>query len=186
MTLADLYLIKKIQGGNIREFERFFEKYYGPLCHHAEKILKDMNAAEDVVQELFYQIWKNRASFRPRESVGAYLFTSVRNNALHQLERLSLRRNYADRILLENGQDPADADQDQTGLNDLGDLVQATLQRMPDRCAHIFRLNRFEGLKYREIAVMLNISVKTVEADMGKALQLFRKSLKDYTSESRS
>jgi len=68
-------------------------------------------------------------------------------------------------------------------LNDLGKLIQETLKKMPERCARIFRMNRFEGMKYREIAEILSVSVKTVEAEMGKALQMFRKSLRDYTRE---
>jgi RNA polymerase sigma-70 factor (ECF subfamily) len=68
-------------------------------------------------------------------------------------------------------------------LNELDKAIIATLQQMPERCSRIFRMNRFEGKKYREIAEILSVSVKTVEADMGKALQIFRKSLKDYTGE---
>ena len=60
MNLVDLYIQKKIRGGDIREFERLFMKYYEPLCHHADNILKDIDTAEDLVQEFFYPIWKNR------------------------------------------------------------------------------------------------------------------------------
>jgi RNA polymerase sigma-70 factor (ECF subfamily) len=73
--------------------------------------------------------------------------------------------------------------QNDAELRDLGKVINATLRNMPERCSRIFRMNRFEGKKYREIAEILSISVKTVEADMGKALQLFRKSLKEFTNE---
>ena len=75
------------------------------------------------------------------------------------------------------------AGQTDVDLNELNYAVNETLQQMPERCSLVFRMNRFEGKKYREIAEILSISVKTVEADMGKALQIFRKSLKDYTGE---
>jgi RNA polymerase sigma-70 factor (ECF subfamily) len=68
-------------------------------------------------------------------------------------------------------------------MSELNKIIGSTLQQMPKRCSMIFRMNRFEGKKYREIAEILSISVKTVEADMGKALQLFRKSLKEFTNE---
>jgi len=183
MNLTDLYIQKKIQGGDIREFERLFEKYYGPLCHHAAKILNDMDTAEDLVQEFFYHFWKNRESFSPKLSLNAYLYHSIRNNALHHLEHLAVRKSYAEHVLNEVRDTMPAHVQSDIEVNDLGNLINETLKKMPERCSRIFRMNRFEGMKYREIAIILSISVKTVEAEMGKALQMFRKSLKDYTSE---
>ncbi len=183
MNLTDYFIQKKIQGGDIREFERLFENYYGPLCHHALKIVKDMDTAEDLVQEFFYHFWKNRETFSPKLSLNAYLYQSIRNNALHYLEHLAVRKNYAEHVFNEYKVTmPAEVQPD-VELNDLGNIINATLLKMPERCSRIFRMNRFEGMKYHEIASILSISVKTVEADMGKALQLFRKSLKEYTRE---
>lgn len=183
MNLTDYYIQKKIQGGDIREFERLFEKYYGPLCHQADKIVRDMDTAEDLVQEFFYQFWKNRESFSPKLSLNAYLYQAIRNNALHHLEHLAVRKNYAAHVISEFKVSTPSQGQTDVELNDLGNIINATLKTMPERCSRIFRMNRFEGMKYREIAEILSISVKTVEADMGKALQMFRKSLKEYTRE---
>jgi RNA polymerase sigma-70 factor (ECF subfamily) len=183
MNLTDLYLQKKIQGGDIREFERLFTKYYMPLCHHADKILKDMDEAEDLVQEFFYHFWKNRESFSLKLSLNAYLYRSIRNNALHHLHYLAIRKNYAEKVFNEFQENMPVHIQTDAEMNDLGDLIHATLKKMPERCSRVFRMNRFEGLKYREIADILSISVKTVEADMGKALQMFRISLKEYKRE---
>ena len=183
MYLADLYIQKKIQGGDIREFERLFEKYYGPLCHHADKLLKDMDTAEDLVQDFFYHFWKNRETFNLKLSLNAYMYQSIRNNALHHLEHLAVRKRYAEQVSGEYKGEAAADFQPDAELNDLGKAINATLQQMPERCSRIFRMNRFEGKKYREIAEILSISVKTVEADMGKALQMFRKSLKEYTGD---
>lgn len=183
MNLSDLYLQKKIQGGDIREFERLFTKYYEPLCHHADKILNDMDASEDLVQEFFYHFWKNRETLSLKLSLNAYLYQSIRNNALHYLEHLAIRKSYAKQVFSEFQDTVPVHLQTDIELSDLGKVINATLQQMPERCSRIFRMNRFEGKKYREIAEILSISVKTVEADMGKALQMFRKSLKEYTSE---
>ncbi len=181
MNLTEYYIQKKIRDGDIREFERLFEKYYGPLCHHADKIVKDMDTAEDIVQEFFYNFWKNRETFSAKLSLNAYLYQSIRNNALHYLEHLAVRKNYTEHVLSDyRGSEPAHVTSE-VELNDLGRQVNATLKKMPDRVSRIFRMNRFEGMKYREIAACLSISVKTVEADMGKALQMFRRSLKEYT-----
>jgi RNA polymerase sigma-70 factor (ECF subfamily) len=183
MNFTDYFIQKQIQGGDIREFEQLFAKYYGPLCHHADKIVKDMDTAEDLVQEFFFQFWKNRESFRPKLSLNAYMYQSIYNNALHYLEHLTVRKSYAEHVFNEYRDTMATEVQTDIEMNDLGNIINATLKKMPDRCARIFRMNRFEGMKYREIADSLSISVKTVEADMGKALQLFRRSLKEYTRE---
>jgi len=183
MNLTDFHIQKKIQGGDIREFERLFTKYYGPLCHHANKILKDMDMAEDLVQEFFYQFWKNREAFSLKLSLNGYLHRAIRNNALHYLEHRAVRKNYADQVARESREAVQEKAQSDMELKDLGNIINETLEQMPERCSRIFRMNRFEGMKYREIAMHLSVSVKTVEADMGKALQLFRKSLKEYISE---
>ncbi|MCK9422057.1 MAG: RNA polymerase sigma-70 factor [Bacteroidales bacterium] len=180
MNLNDLSIQKKIQAGDIREFERLFMKFYEPLCHHADKILNDMDTAEDLVQEFFYLFWKNRETFTLKFSLNAYLYRSIRNNAFHYLEHLAIRKNYAENVFREfQDMMPAHLQTD-VDLNDLGKAINATLEQMPERCSLIFQMNRFEGKKYREIAEILSISVKTVEAEMGKALQIFRKSLRDY------
>ena len=185
MNLNDLYIQKKIQSGDIREFEGLFMKYYEPLCRHADKILNDMDTAEDIVQEFFYQFWKNRETITLKFSLNAYLYQSIRNNALHHIQHLAIRKNYAEKVFSEFQDFMPAYFQTDINLNELDKAINATLEQMPERCSLVFRMNRFEGKKYREISEILSISVKTVEADMGKALQIFRKSLRDYTGESR-
>ncbi len=183
MLLTDFYIQKKLRDGDIREFERLFGKYYGPLCQHANKIVQDMDIAEDIVQEFFYNFWKNRESFSPKISLNAYLYQSIQNNALLHLKHLKVREIYAEHVYGEIRDSVSAEIQEGIEIRELRKVVDATLQQMPERCAKVFSLNRFEGKKYREIAEILSISIKTVEADMGKALQLFRKSLKEFTGE---
>lgn len=182
MNLADINTQKKIQGGDIREFEKLFARFYAPLCHHSFSILKDMDLAEDIVQEFFYQFWKNRESIRLRLSLSAYLYQSIRNNSLHYREHLSVRKQYAEEVLREASSGQPFEELSEMGVEEINALIESTLQQLPERCSRIFRMNRFEGMKYREIADKLAISVKTVEADMGKALQMFRQSFREYTN----
>jgi len=180
MNLKDVFIQRKIQDGDIREFERLFTLYYEPLCRHADRILNDMDVAEDLVQDFFYQFWKNRETFTVKWSLNAYLYRSIGNNAVHYMKHMAMRRRYAEKVASDfhdavPSHFPADAE-----MMDLDRIINATLRQMPERCSRIFRMNRFDGKKYHEIAEILSISVKTVEADMGKALKMFRKSLKEY------
>ncbi len=181
MILNDFYIQKKIQGGDIVEFERLFVKYYGPLCNQANKIVKDMDAAEDIVQEFFYNFWKNRETFSTKVNLNAYLYHSIHNNALHYLKHLTIQQEYAQQVEMDFKDGMLGEMQQNLEMGELNKIIRSTLKQMPKRCSSIFCMNRFEGKKYREIAEILSISVKTVEADMGKALQFFRKSLKDYS-----
>lgn len=183
MNLSDFSSQKKIQGGDIREFERLFVKYYEPLCLFAGKIVKDQNTAEDIVQEFFYNFWKNRESFKLKLSLNAYLYQSIRNNALHYLGHLAIEQSYAQQVVNYQNDDATAENQQSVELEELNKAIADTLSQLPERCSLIFRMNRFEGKKYREIAEILSVSVKTVEVEMGKALHYFRKSLKEFTGD---
>lgn len=181
MFPEDFYVQKKIQGGDIGEFERFFVKHYKPLCLYAFRFLNDMDMAEDIVQEFFYNFWKNRESFSLRLSLKSYVYQSVRNNSLHALKHLSVKERYKATVESGFGHTAVEQD-DELGYRELNRAVSRTLELLPERCRKVFSLNRFEGKKYQEIAELLSVSVKTVESDMGLALRVFRKSLKEFTN----
>lgn len=182
MSIADLFVQRKIQDGNIEEFERLFLKYYTPLCRHAYGIVNDMDTAEDIVQDFFYNFWKNRESIVLKLSLNAYMYQAVRNNSLQYVKRKSLHLSKNEDLVKGAGELCEEAGT-QLEFKELNAVVQTTLQKLPTRCANIFKLNRFEGKRYMEIAQILSISVKTVEADMGKALNVFRHALSEYNSD---
>jgi RNA polymerase sigma-70 factor (ECF subfamily) len=179
MNLFDLGIHKRIQQGDIKEFEKLFRKYYKPLCLFACKFLKDMDASEEIVQELFYNYWKNRETTTITTSIKAYLYQATRNNALKQIEHMAVRERYSAEMKRQYEANNF-IESNSVELEELHDVIEKTLKQLPERCRQIFILNRFEGLKYHEIATKLSISVKTVEANMSKALQLFRTNLKIY------
>jgi RNA polymerase sigma-70 factor (ECF subfamily) len=98
MNLADYQIRKKIQGGDIHEFEHLFLEYFKPLCRQAYLLLGDMDQAEDIVQEFFYNFWKNREEIIINSSLNAYLFQSIRNNAIRCLEQQALKREYTEQL----------------------------------------------------------------------------------------
>lgn len=174
--MASLSVILKIKEGDIRAFEKLFREYYDPLCRYAASLTKDMDAAEEIVQELFYTLWKERESLRVFLSLKSYLYGAVRNNALQYLEHRDVESRYQEKVASL----PADDNPGATPLSDLEykeleGKINAALATLPERRRTIFHLHRFEGKKYAEIARQLSVSVKTVEAEMTKALAILRK-----------
>ena len=179
MNLLDQEVLKKITEGDIKQFELIFKEYYERLCHFAMKYLKNSEQSEGIVQDTFYNIWKNHKKLNITTSLKSYLYTAVRNNCLQELRKRSLDikyENYYKSHYSNESISPAD----ELNAKELSGVINKALNSLPDRCREIFKMSRYEGLKYHEIADKLSISIKTVEANMGKALKQFRVYLKDY------
>lgn len=182
MILKEQQQLRKIQRGNIDSFEKLFHRFYPGLSGYAESLVGKREIAEEVVQDVFYNIWKNRETLRINKTWQSYLYRSVYNNSMMYLRKMRREHPMNERNSLEpkvNTPDPYELMQ----LNEVSELVSRTLEDLPERTREIFRLNRQEGLKYREIAERLSISIKTVEANMGRALKALRNSLKKYEQE---
>jgi RNA polymerase sigma-70 factor, ECF subfamily len=179
MAFRSISIQRRTRNNDISAFEMLFRKYYAALVNYAYGFTKDMDAAEEIVQELFYNYWKNRKEINIKFSIKSYLYRAVRNNTLKYLEALAVRRRYADRIF-DASKGHSGYEQLDMEIKELNDLIENTLKELPERCIQIFRMSRFEGLKYEEIAAKLSVSVKTVEANMGKALKLLRERLGKY------
>ncbi len=169
-------LYTKVREGDIQAFEALFKRYYELLCMYGNKIVGDMDSAEEVVQELFYTLWKDRTNLRIVLSVKSYLYGAVRNQSLQYMEHLQVRERYRKAMseqITENA--PYDSPLDILEAKELEQQLEAALNQLPERRRRIFRMNRFEGKKYDQIARELSLSVKTIEAEMSKALQALRK-----------
>jgi RNA polymerase sigma-70 factor (ECF subfamily) len=159
-----------------------FHRFYAGLTRYAENLVQKREIAEEVVQDVFYQIWKNRSTLRISRSWQSYLYRAVYNNAMMYLRKMRREYPMEDQLsyhLQVHSEDPAELMQ----YEEVAELISSTLEDLPERTREIFELNRQEGLKYREIAERLSISVKTVEANMGKALKALRTSLRKYEQE---
>jgi RNA polymerase sigma-70 factor, ECF subfamily len=179
MNIRDTRQLKKIQKGDVKVFEELFHQYYPGMCSYAESLVKKPDVAEEIIQDTFYNIWKNRAEMEIIVGWKNYLYRAVFNNSMMYLRKakkeMSLNEEWTD-SLFESNENPSE-EMDARELN--AALVYA-LHRLPVRTREIFNLSRFEGLKYQEIAQKLSISVKTVEANMGKALRALRISLDEF------
>ena len=175
--ISDNEIIKRIRQGDVKQFESLFRSSYVSLVRYAKSFVRDHDTAEEIVQDLFFRLWDERKKVTIETSLNGYLFRAVHNRCLHLLEHRKVIEKHEREIT-----------QEQTGstenvseliqYNELQSAVARILERLPERCGKIFCMNRFEGLTYNEIAKKLAVSVKTVEADMGKAIKEFRKALK--------
>jgi RNA polymerase sigma-70 factor, ECF subfamily len=180
--MSDLSIYKRIQDGDISAFEKVFREYYAPLTLFANSMVKDKDVAEEIVQDFFYNYWKNRDQITIQTSMKSYFFQSIKNKSLKYLRHESVKNKYATGVL-ESLQAENNVYQPNVyELKELETKIAAVLEKLPANCSLIFKMNRFEGFKYREIAEKLSISVKTVEANMSKALTEFRNELKFYRS----
>ncbi len=174
----DNELFLKLKNGDEQAFKFLFNKYYSSMCLFARQFLNDSQLAEESVQDMFVKIWEKRELLNIESSVKHYFFRSVRNHCLNQIQHEKIKHQYASTVLQTTHQE---IDQDQYYMEvDLLQRIEKSIDSLPPKRQEIFRLSREQGLKYKEIADTLNISVKTVEAQMGLALKYLRDELKDY------
>ncbi len=166
------------QLGSIATYEHTFKTNYKGLHAYAYTIIKDDIMAEEMVQNVFYKLWKNRENIQVHESLTAYLYRSVYNECLNYLKHLKVKTAYQSHAA--RNMEHTHNSSERIKLRDLQAQLHSALKELPEQCRTIFQLSRFEELKYLEIAERLGISVKTVENQMGKALRLLRLKLADF------
>lgn len=179
IQIPDSDILLAIRQGNERVYETVFRKYYQTLCNYANGILKDMDDAEEVVQSIFLKLWEQRESTEINVSLKSYLYRAVHNTCLNRLKHLKIQdtyRQYVGKYL----EDTFDSATDVMNKNELENRISEALEKLPEQCRVIFKMSRFEELKYQEIADKLGLSIKTIENQIGKALKIMRTELSDY------
>ena len=173
---GDNEIIGRIRKGDIKQFESLFRSSYASLVKYAKTLIKDHDTAEEIVQDLFFRIWQNKEKIKIESSLNGYLFRSVHNSCLHHIEHMKVIERHEQEMTFSQN-DESESPAEILQYKELQSKIARTIEKLPERCGQIFCMNRFEGLKYAEIAEKLAVSIKTVEANMGKALKEFRKAL---------
>ena len=173
-------LALRIKLGDEQAFELLFRKYYVRLCGFANKFLNDPEEAREIVQEVFMKIWEGREDIDPEDSLQSYLFKIAQNNSLNRLRKLKVESRYVEIFKLVYVENADFSSYESIFTRELSDNIARAISTIPPKCRRVFELSRVDGLKYSEIARELHISVKTVEAQMSKALNILRIELKDY------
>lgn len=162
-----------------RQFELIFNAHYSGLCAYANNFLKDVDASEEVVQEVLFKLWTNRDNIEIKTSIESYLYRAVRNSCLNVIKHVDIRENYKahneEAIKHEEYNK-----EDEVIISEMEKRISNAIDLLPVERKKIFIMSRYDGLKYKEIADKLNISIKTVENQMGSALKFLRAELKDY------
>lgn len=156
-----------------------FKLLYAPLCRYAYGFTRDADEAEDVVQKVFLHTWEHRNTLNAGISAKSYLYRAVYHACVSRGRHLKVKQAYMEQNLrdLQTGSgDPSK----QTESAELERKIQNAIEELPEQCARTFRLSRFHQLTYKEIAEVMQVSVKTVENQMGKALATLRLKLADY------
>lgn len=170
----------RIKLGDQQAFELLFHKYYFRLCAFSNKYLNDREEAQEIVQEVFVKIWEGREMIDPEDNLKAYLFKIAQNLSLNKLKRKKVESRYIEIFKLVYIENQEVSIHESLFIKELEELIAKSIKKLPEQCRIVFELSRIDGLKYREIADALHISVKTVEAQMSKALRSLRIELKDY------
>jgi RNA polymerase sigma-70 factor (family 1) len=179
VQLSEQEIVGAIKQGNERIFEETFRKYYQSLCNYANSILKEMDESEEIVQNLFLSIWEKRSDLEITISLKSYLYRAVHNHCLNRIKHLKIREEYQQ--YATNFYDASYESVSQTIMkNELEQKIEEAIKKLPEQCRLIFRMSRFEELKYNEIAEQLELSPKTVENQIGKALKFLRIELSEY------
>ena len=176
--LSDKDLAALFEKNSEQAMEVLFRRHYTYLCQAVFRVILDEHLAEDLVQEVFFELWKKHRRLSITTSYGAYLRRAAINKTLNYI-RDHRRVKFDNQEDLPLAASLTDAVQ-QLEKAELQELIDQAIDRLPERCRVIFVLSRFEDLTYREIAANLGISEKTVENQIAKALRWLRQALEPY------
>lgn len=149
------------------------------MVAYAYNFLKEQEASEEICQEVFFQLWINREKTEIKTAISSYLYRAVRNRCINLIKHIDIRENYKqyNSEQLESNQSHST---DALTVSELDQKIRTAIDQMPLQRKKIFIMSRYEELTYKEIAEKMGLSKKTIENQMGKALQYLREELKDY------
>jgi RNA polymerase sigma-70 factor, ECF subfamily len=166
---------EKLRNGDENAFKELFVAYCQSLINFACRFVKDVSIAENIVQDVFLKVWMNRSQLDVSLNFKSYIYTAVKNQALKHLKHEDVVRHSSEIIKAERSF--VKTPEDEMSESELKNSFYQAIDELPEKCRLIFSLNRFDKFTYAEIADLLDISIKTVETQMGRALKYLRKRL---------
>lgn len=178
---SDETLTTQIRSGDISTFNELFHSVYIQLYFHCRKYIYDPETAKDLLQNVFLRFWEKREDINIHTSLNAYLHRAVQNECLNHLRTIKT-------CYIAEKEEPGINDEaidattpdSELAVQEIEQIVEKAIEQLPGQCKSIFKLSRISGLKNQEIADRLDISVRTVETQIYRALKIVKLQLKDY------
>ena len=183
MEKIDRFLVQELINSNERAFDKIFSDHYLNLCRFANSIVHDGDSAQSLVQQVFIGLWENRKSLGHIERLTPYLTTTVRNICINFLKK---EKQNVDLSAIPVNSQSENTTESHVNIAEFEEHLTIALASLPDRCKEAFEYSRFDNLTNKEIAQRMNITVKGVEALIGRSLKHLRILLADYLPSSRN
>jgi len=186
METEERKIIRGIRKGDAKVFEELFNVYYRRLIIYAVSYVEENQVAEDIVQEIFFSIWKNRKDNLINTSISSYLYRAVHNRSIQYLRHKKVMSDYEEKHLLKIKEAEmmyglsGDYHYSEIQYSEIEKIMNQTFDTLPEKTREIFRLSRENNTTNRKIAEAMKIDVKTVEYHISKTLKLLRHALNDY------
>ena len=184
MELTSKEIVRKIISGDEPSFEKVYRYFYPRLNYFAKQYVFNDETSKNIVQDVFTELWDKRNTLQEDSNLNAWLFTVTKNKSLKIISHLKSQKNYdsylKSRQLDVNYIALSDFDTSNFVFEELQVQIIAALEKLSPASRKVFEMSRFEDRKNREIAEELNLSIKTVEAHISKALRSLKADLKDY------
>ncbi|HET6556077.1 MAG TPA: RNA polymerase sigma-70 factor [Prolixibacteraceae bacterium] len=171
------FIMNELRSGNSRAFEFIFNEYYASLSRFAYSLIKDQDKAQSLTQEVFIKLWEKRLSVVEIDNLLGYLMTMVRNQCVDYLRK---EKANAKTHLKVQSEESGNTTEEEVSKNEFEASLLKALQKLPARCRMAFEMSRFDSFSNKEIALKMDISVKGVEALIGRSLKLLRTDLIEF------
>lgn len=179
-TSTDQELLTDLRNGDNDAFEALYHRYFVSLCKYAYKKLQDECVVEELVQDVFVDLWKKRTTLDIDGQIAGLLFAMLRNKALHGLRARLIQSKHYEEFSLLHKHDMSEELTDKLYARQAQEKMNTAINQLSPQCRQAFTLSRYENLSYKEIAQKMGISVNTVEKHIGKALNFLRQEFKEY------
>ena len=180
MELTSIEVVRKIISGDEQSFEKLYRYFYPRLIYFAKQYIYDIEVSRNIVQDVFTELWDKRNALHEETNLNAWLFKVTKNKSLKIISRLKSQKNYDSYLKSRQLDVNYNALSDFDTSKELQAQINAALEKLSPACRKVFELSRFEDRKNKEIAKELNLSIKTVEAHISKALRSLKADLKYY------
>ena len=176
--LADIRLLERLERCDMPAYEEIFTRYYSTLCAYTRLYVRGGEIGENIIQDLMLWLWENRTTLHITESLSRYLFRATRNRCLKYLNHEMIERRVLGQ-LSEKLHDQFETP-DFYVIEELQERIRKAVEQLPPSYREAFELNRFQHKTYEEIAILLNVSPKTVDYRIQQSLKILRITLKEY------